>query len=191
MKVQFSALVLALLWPAAWAAPITYSSNLSGLNEAPPNASAGTGLALVTIDTVAHTLSVDVSFSGLSGLVTASHIHCCTASPLTGTAGVATMVPTFLGFPSGVTSGSYSHTFDLTMTPSFNPAFVTLHGGSLSSAETDLAAGMAAGRAYLNIHTNAFPGGEIRGFLTPVPEPGTFVLAAAVLLVPILRRRRT
>jgi hypothetical protein len=35
---------------------------------------------------------------------------------------------------------------------------------------------MFAGKSYLNIHTTAFPGGEIRGFLTLVPEPGTFAL---------------
>ena len=69
-------------------------------------------------------LRVEVSFSGLVGTTTAPHIHCCTASPLSGNAGVATLTPTFTGFPLGVTSGTYH----LTLSPSWNPAFVTAHG---------------------------------------------------------------
>jgi hypothetical protein len=37
---------------------------------------------------------------------------------------------------------------------------------------------MDSGKAYLNIHTRAFPGGEIRGFFNQVPEPGTLALLA-------------
>ena len=43
---------------------------------------------------------------------------------------VATGVPTFLGFPTGVTNGYYDHTFDLTLASSFNPAYVTANGGT-------------------------------------------------------------
>jgi hypothetical protein len=32
---------------------------------------------------------------------------------------------------------------------------------------------MNAGESYWNIHTQTFPGGEIRGFLVPVPEPSS------------------
>ena len=174
------------------ASSITYSVVLSGPNESPSNASPGTGNALVTIDTSAHTLNIisDV-FSGLLGTTTASHIHCCTTVPGTGAAGVATQVPSFTGFPLGVTAGSYSRAFDLTLASSWNPAFVTASGGTVSQAEALLAAGAAAGEAYLNIHTNSFPGGEIRGFLVAVPEPGTFAFAVAGLagLLLALRRR--
>ena len=83
----------------AQAAPITYYAALSGAAEAPPNASPGTGEAWVTFDDVAHTLRVKVTFSGLLGNVTASHIHCCTRVPFAGTAGVATATPTFPGVP--------------------------------------------------------------------------------------------
>jgi hypothetical protein len=71
---------------------------------------------------------IDVSFSGLLGTTTASHIHCCTPTPLSGTAGVATTTPTFAGFPLGVTSGTYMNTLDLTLASSYNPAFVTANG---------------------------------------------------------------
>jgi hypothetical protein len=174
----FAALMLA---SSAQAAPISYFANLSGLNEAPPNNSPGTGFTRVTIDVVAHTLLVDVVFSGLVAPNTAAHIHCCTTVPFTATAGVATSVPTFTGFPGGTTSGSYINTFDLTLASSYNPAFVTAQGG-IAAAEAALAAGMAQGRTYLNIHSSTFPGGEIRGFLEPVPEPATMLIAGAALL---------
>ena len=93
-----------------------------------------------------------------------------------------------------MTSGSYSNTLDLTLAFSYNPAHVTANGGTTASAEAALLASMAAGTAYLNIHTTVVPGGEIRGFLqaVPGPEPATFALvsAGAGLLLFARRRRR-
>ena len=159
----------------AFATTTVYDVVLSGLNESPPNASPGTGFATITFDSVAHTMHLDVTFSGLLGGVTASHIHCCTAVPGIGTAGVATTTPTFTGFPAGVTSGSYTHTFDMLSSTSYNPAFVALHSNVATSYDF-LLAGIAAGEAYLNIHSTVVPGGEIRGFLVAVPEPETYAL---------------
>jgi len=170
---------------------IILSASLSGPNESPSNTSPGTGFALVTYDTSAETLHVQVNFSGLTGTTTASHIHCCTATPFTGTAGVATTVPTFAGFPLGVTSGTYDNTLDLTQASSFNPSFVSAHGGTLSAAEAALAGGFLNGTTYLNIHTNVFPGGEIRGFLRPTPEPSTlFMLGSGLLGLGGLARKK-
>ena len=140
-----------------------YTANLAGGNENPATPSTGTGSTTVTIDTTAHTLQVIVSFSGLTSGTTASHIHCCIAP--NGNAGVATTTPTFAGFPLGVASGSYNQTFNTLSASTWNPAFITANGGTPASAEAVLAAGLAAGQAYLNIHTTNFPGGEIRGFL--------------------------
>jgi hypothetical protein len=98
-------------------------------------------------------MRVQVNFAGLLGTTTASHIHCCTAIPSAGTAAVATTVPTFTGFPLGVMSGTYDHTFDMTLLSSYNPAFVSLNGGTAASAEAALFSGMLAGTEYLNIHT--------------------------------------
>ena len=53
----------------------------------------------------------------------------------------------------------------MTAPASYNPAFVTAHGGTAASAAAALLAGLEAGQAYLNIHTTTHPGGEIRGFL--------------------------
>jgi hypothetical protein len=139
--------------------------------------SPGVGSGTVDYDSTAHTLGLSVTFSGLVGTTTASHIHAPTATPFTGTAGVATTTPSFALFPLGVTSGSFANTLDLTLASSYNPSYVTANGGTTATAEAALAAAMAAGRAYWNIHSSFAPGGEINGFLTPVPEPSTLALA--------------
>jgi len=176
--------------PAAQSAPIVYTANLSGPAEAPPNASPGTGSTIVTIDTSAHTLRVEVSFAGLLGTTTMAHIHCCTAVPFTGTVGVATATPNFPGFPLGITAGIYDQTFNTSLAATWNAPFVTANGGTPLGAEAALAAGLAAGRAYLNIHTTQFGGGEIRGFLAPVPEPVSLGMFGLGLLgLGALRRR--
>ena len=113
---------------------------LSGLNENPPNGSSAIGSALITFDTVTSMMTVNVAFTGLSGTTTASHIHCCVSPP--GNAGVATTVPTFTGFPLGVTSGTYVQTFDMLNPASYNPAFVAAHGGTAVSAEAASRAGI-------------------------------------------------
>lgn len=165
---------------AAQASPITYTAVLGGPAEVPPNASPGTGFATVVFDTVAHTMGVDVWFADLVGLTTASHIHAPTALPGVGTVGVATQVPTFVGFPTGMHAGTYSHIFDMTLASSFNPAYLTANGGSVLAAEAALAQAAFDGKAYLNIHTDVFPGGEIRGFLAPVPDAGSSLVLLGI-----------
>ena len=165
--------------PAAYAIPVTFVGNLTGANEVPPVPSPGTGLATVVLDSTAQTIQINATFSGLTSNTNAAHIHCC--APLGTNAGVATTVPAFLGFPLGVTSGSYSSAvFDLTQPAIYNAAFVTLQGG-LTQAEAALIAGIENGTTYLNIHTVNFPGGEIRGQLEPVPEPTTLLLFGSTM----------
>ncbi len=163
-----------------------YWVSLSGPAEAPPNNSPGTGKALITIDAVANTMRVQTTFSGLLAGVTASHIHAPTAVAGTGTAGVATTLPTFPGFPSGVTAGTYDQTFNMLLASSYNPSYVTNNGGTTASAFAALRAAISAGKAYLNIHSSMFPGGEIRGFLNLCPAinvviPNAFALSGGVL----------
>jgi CHRD domain/PEP-CTERM motif len=172
----FAVFAMALMGEAARADVFIYEADLSGPAESPPNASPGTGFAEVIYDDSAHTMHVQVSFSGLLGTTTASHIHSATTVAGTGTAGVATQTPTFMGFPLGVTSGTYDNMFDMTLLSFYNGAFVTANGGTAASAEAALASGLAQGKAYLNIHTTVVPGGEIRGFLTAVPEPSSIAM---------------
>jgi hypothetical protein len=164
-----------------------YLAFLSGPNEAPPNSSPATGNVTVTVDMDLVTMRVQASFSGLLGNTTVCHIHGLTALPGVGTAGVMTQTPTFPGFPVGVTSGTYDATFDLTLASSYNPAFITASGGTVSGAMNRLIQSLDEGRAYFNLHTSQFPGGEIRGFL--VPTPGAAAVLGMAGLVAMRRRR--
>lgn len=192
---SLSAVALVLSSSAASGAVVNYIAHLDGPSESPPNLSPGTGTAWVDIDTVALTMRVRATFSGLIGTTTVAHIHSATPMPFTGTAGVATTTPTFPGFPVGVTSGSYDMTFDMTMASSFNPAFVTANGGTVADARTALWNSFGAGTAYFNLHTSAFGGGEIRGFLRldataiPLPTPALMGLAGFGVVAGVRRRR--
>ena len=199
-----SALIASVLSIAsAAAATIPLGAVLSPANEVPPTASTGSGTAILDLDVAAHTLRVQIAFSGLVPTAppgapvgtTAAHIHCCLPSPFaTGVnAGVATTTPTFLGFPLGVLAGTYDNTLNLTLASSYNPAFVTLVGG-LANAETSLVNGLLGGLTYLNVHSSAFPGGEIRGFVVQIPEPEAYVLllaGLAIIGISMRKRRRT
>ena len=112
----------------AHVAPLTFGGPLSGANENPPTTSLGTGSATVTIDPVADTMRVEVTFSGLTtSNITGAHIHCCVTQG--GNTGVATTMPAFPGFPLGVTSGTYDNTLNMLELGSYNMAFVTANGG--------------------------------------------------------------
>jgi len=125
----------------------TFTATLQGTQEVPPTASPATGAATVALDAAETTITVNVTFSGLTGTTTAAHIH-APAPPGTN----APVVITLTAFPLGVTSGTYTNSFAIT-------------AGQVSD--------LRAGLSYLNIHTNTFPGGEIRGQLTEVIAPTT------------------
>ena len=187
LAVAFAATVLTL--PAS-AATIVFFTNMDGPSEEPPVPSPATGWARVSFNDVALTMKVKAVFEDLVGTTTVAHIHCCTALPGAGTIGVATQPGTFLGWPAGVTSGSYESTFDMSVAASYTAAFLTANGGTPAGAFAGLLAGLEAGRGYFNVHTTFRPGGEIRGFLVRVPEPGALVLIGLGLVIVALATRR-
>lgn len=169
---------------------VQYRFNLNGAAEVPVVASQGIGTALATFDLDLVTMRIQAEFSGLTGNTSAAHIHCCDFLPNTN-AGVATESPSFTGFPLGVKSGTMDHTFDMTLASSYRAQFLTANGGSVANALAALLANLDNGKAYFNIHSTSFGGGEIRGQAIFVPEPGTLVCALiGILGATVVRRRR-
>jgi hypothetical protein len=165
MKTTFSVALLASAAALTLSAPaqaetFVFSTLLSNVGEPVPTSTA-TGAAVVSFDDAADTVTVLLSFAGLANNAPFGHIHCCTAVAGTGSSGVA------LGFTPlpQATTGSYVNIFNLAPV-----------------AFDNLLAGTTAGKAYVNIHTpGTYGAGEIRGFLTPVPEPETYALMLAGL----------
>jgi hypothetical protein len=190
MKRILTMLVLAaaaLFAPAAMADVTTFRSTMSGPSEVPPVNSPGYGVAEIIIDDIAHTMTMMIPFNDLLSGTSAAHIHCCVGSafdPL-GTAPPATETPTLSGFPLGVTSGVYNVTMDLLDPTTYSTAFLAANGGTAAGAEAAFLAGVMGNMAYLNVHTQLYPAGEIRGYLVNVgviPEPSQWMMLSLGLL---------
>lgn len=122
----------------AFAEVIRLRADLSARNEVPANASSGRGTMTASIDTDTRQLSWRLEWTGLSGPSTAMHFHGPAESGAN--AGVAVPIPSA-------------------------PAESAIVGGQATLTEAQLA-DLMAGRWYVNIHTAANPGGEIRGQVT-------------------------
>lgn len=167
------AIALACFVTPTFASTITYIAIMNGAGENPPNGSTATGTAFYTL--TGDVLTIDITYSGLTGgVASAAHIHCCAPPGVN----APVWVP-FNGFPN-TTSGHYTNTIDLST--------FTFSGGGTESA---LLAGLSNGTAYTNIHNATFPGGEIRGQIIATPEPGTFLLlgTGTAAMMTFARRR--
>lgn len=158
-----------LLVAASAANAVTYSATFSGAAEVPPNASTATGFG--TLRVIGNSILVDIDFAGLGSGLADGHIHCCTLPGAN--AGVAIG---FSGLPLGSTSGNINLLLDLTQASTFRANYITASGGTVDLARQRLFTALDAGEVYYNLHTTGFPGGEIRGNLSLVPEPASWGL---------------
>jgi hypothetical protein len=108
-------------------------ATLDGKSEVPANASTGSGTADLDYDPASKKLTWKLTYTGLSGPATAAHFH--GPAEAGKNAGVAVAIPNATASPA---EGS----------------------ATLTDAQ---AADLVAGKYYINIHTAANPGGEIRG----------------------------
>ena len=113
-----------------------YKAVLDGKSEVPPTTSTATGTADIDYDAATKKLSWKLTYTGLSGPAKAAHFH--GPAEVGKNAGVAVAIP---GATSSPAEGS----------------------ATLTDAQ---AADLAGGKLYVNVHTEANPGGEIRGQVT-------------------------
>jgi hypothetical protein len=119
---------------------VKLAAHLDGLGEVPPNMMGGTGDAAVTYERRTQQMRFKLAYAGLSGGASAAHFHGPSSADANGPAVVSISV--LPGAPQGSVEGQ-----------------ATLTDGQ--------AADLLAGRWYVNIHTVANPGGEIRGQVLP------------------------
>ncbi len=110
-----------------------FEASLSGYNEVPPVASVASGVVSMRMVADDGVLEVTFSVANLAGTLTGAHIHM-------GGVGVNGGV----GLNLAPTSGSFSATYDI-------------------AGKSDLVTALRAGDAYVNVHSSAYTGGEIRG----------------------------
>lgn len=164
----FAAAVCVLTQPAT--AATVFEAALLGVNENPPAATPATGTATITIN--GTQLIVSAQFQNLTTGLADGHIHCCV-----GPAGNAGVAIGFTGLPLGSTTGIIGGTYDLTLASTFRAAFITGSGGTVELARERFLNELNGGQTYFNLHSQQFPGGEIRGQLrAAVPEPSSWAL---------------
>lgn len=151
----------------------------------------GSGVASLLIDELTNQMTLKATFSGLSGNTTVAHIHGPTAAAGTGTAGVVIPSTASLpGFPAGVKAGSYEHMFDLLANTTYRAGYISANGGTAAGARDAFLASLLDGKFYLNVHSQTFGGGEIRGFFNQAPVPGPLPLLGAGAALGWSRRLR-
>ena len=112
---------------------VAFTTQLRGANEVPPVVSQGSGSVDAAFNKTTMQLRWKVNFSAMTGPATAGHFH----------------GPAAAGANSGVALG-------------WTSPIVTCMEGSATLTPAQ-AADLMAGKWYANIHSAAFPAGELRG----------------------------
>ena len=134
--------------------PVAYAAELRGASEVPPNASNAFGSAYVLLDLINNTILWEVNDNGIAS-PTLSHIH-------RGSSGVSGQV--IINFATAADQISGGRTKGSTTIAAQQT------GNLLPSDLTALASASTANGYYVNVHSVAFPAGEIRGQLVPANE---------------------
>jgi hypothetical protein len=124
----------------AWAAPESFSVDLTGAQQVPPVQTAGTGTADLTYDPATRVVTWSITYSGLSGPATMAHFHGPAAKGKNG--------PVLIWLSTKGSPAPSPITGKATLTPAQAKEFT-------------------AGDWYVNVHTAAHPAGEIRGQVVP------------------------
>ncbi len=189
MKILKSLAILSALLFTAASSQATLCVYTVNLSDIPPNISGGVGDGTFTLNDVTFEMISDVHFSLVSGIMTGAMLFGPTAIPYTGTASTAVGSP-FTSFTNNSSIGRFTGTLDMTQAGNYDPSFLAANGGNTAAAFAALKAAANSGKTYIDIKTTAYPGGAIRGFLTPVPEPTSACLLAIGAGMGLMRRRR-
>lgn len=134
--------------------PERWTSALSGANEVPAVTTTATGAA--TFEAIGDT-AISYTVSATMTGVTMAHIH-------TGAAGVNGGVMVWLAPPNGSAPQAASGAINGVLASGrITASWIRGVGGQAPITLDSLKRLMRTGNAYVNVHTSAFGGGEIRG----------------------------
>lgn len=132
---------------------VRMTATLTGGEETPALLTGALGTAEVVVDATRRSVVVTLNLFNVPTGTTAGHIH-------VGPKGVAGPIVLDFGFPAGRT-GDFPVAFSLTVRD-FRP-----RPDIGISTMDDAIQAIVGGNAYVNVHTTAFPAGEIRGQILP------------------------
>ena len=153
--------------PAAQGTPrlLVATAVLSGAEEVPPvTDTAGGGTALYQLSPDGMTLRYTLVAVNLTSTPTAAHIHA--PAPRGQNAGVVAFL-----FPAPNARSSCAQTTAVVLRCEGELTVADLQGPLAGQPLSALVALLAAGQTYTNVHTQRYPGGEVRGQNDPTLSP--------------------